>query len=69
MLDVNSLMTAFDNYVAAARKGGIGVPINYYLKPITRTQLAQMWMNKYYPDRLLAIQGDDTAAADAAAGQ
>ncbi|MBT9466141.1 hypothetical protein [Hydrogenophaga sp.] len=69
VLDVNSLMTAFDNYVTAARKGGIGVPINYYLKPITRTQLAQLWMNKYYPDRLLAIQGDDTAAADAAASQ
>ncbi|MBA4213188.1 MAG: hypothetical protein C0449_08915 [Polaromonas sp.] len=59
----NSLMTAFDNYVDAARKGGIGVPINYYLKPITRTQLAQMWMSKYYPDKFLAIQGDDSAAA------
>lgn len=69
VLDINSLMTAFDNYVTAARKGGIGVPINYYLKPITHTQLAQMWMNKYYPDRLLAIQGDDSAAADAAGSQ
>ncbi|QHE76531.1 hypothetical protein [Hydrogenophaga sp. PBL-H3] len=69
VLDVNSLMTAFDNYVEAARKGGIGVPINYYLKPITRTQLAQMWMTKYYPDKFLAIQGDDSAAADATTTQ
>ena len=69
VLDVNSLMTAFDNYVTAARKGGIGVPINYYTKPITRTQLAQMWMSKYYPDKFLAIQGDDSAAAAAATPQ
>ena len=69
VLDVNSLMTAFNNYVEAARKGGIGVPINYYLKPITRTQLAQMWMSKYYPDKFLAIQGDDSAAAEATAQQ
>ncbi len=69
VLDVNSLMTAFNNYVEAARKGGIGVPINYYLKPITRTQLAQMWMSKYYPDKFLAIQGDDSAAAETATQQ
>ncbi len=69
VLDVNSLMTAFNNYVEAARKGGIGVPINYYLKPITRTQLAQMWVSKYYPDKFLAIQGDDSTAAAAAASQ
>ena len=69
VLDINSLMTAFDNYVEAARKGGIGVPINYYLKPITRTQLAQMWMTKYYPDKFLAVQGDDSVAAEANASQ
>lgn len=69
VLDVNSLMTAFNNYVEAARKGGIGVPINYYLRPITRTQLAQMWMTKYYPDKFLAIQGDDSAVAEATAQQ
>jgi hypothetical protein len=37
----------------------IGVPINYHLKPITRTQLAQMWVSKYYPNKYLDIQGDD----------
>ncbi|MDP1686125.1 hypothetical protein [Hydrogenophaga sp.] len=69
VLDVNSLMTAFDNYVTAARAGGIGVPINYYLKPITRTQLAQMWMTKYYPDRFLEIEGDDSKVAPPVAAQ
>lgn len=69
MLNIDSLMTAFDNYVEKARAGGIGVPINYYLKPITRTQLAQMWMSKYYPDRFLAVDGDDSKAAAQAPAQ
>lgn len=68
MLNIDSLMTAFDNYVERARAGGIGVPINYYLKSITRSQLAQMWMAKYYPDRFLMISGDDSAAAAANPG-
>jgi hypothetical protein len=36
------------------------VPINYYLKPITKAQLAQMWVAKYYPGKYLAISGDDS---------
>ncbi|MGQ2924044.1 MAG: hypothetical protein ACT6SF_18690 [Hydrogenophaga sp.] len=68
MLNIDSLLTAFDNYVERARAGGIGVPINYYLKPITRNQLAQMWMSKYYPGRYLAISGDDSASVAANPG-
>jgi hypothetical protein len=68
MLNIDSLLTAFENYVERAKAGGIGVPINYYLKPITRTQLAQMWMTKYYPDRYLAVSGDDSAFAAANPG-
>ena len=37
----------------------IGVPINFYLKPVTRVQLAQMWVSKYYPGKFIGIQGDD----------
>lgn len=59
VLDVNSMMTAFEDYVNKAIAGNIGVPINYYLKPITRAQLAQMWVAKYYPGEYLAISGDD----------
>jgi hypothetical protein len=45
--------------VNATLESCIGVPINYHLKPITRTQLAQMWVSKYYPNKYLDIQGDD----------
>lgn len=64
MLDVASMMVAFEDYVKAASGADpsvkIGLPINYYTKPITRTQLAQMWVAKYYPNKYLGVSGDDT---------
>ncbi len=63
MLDISSMVVAFEDYVntatAVTLETPIGVPINYYLKPITRTQLAQMWVSKYYPNKYVDIQGDD----------
>lgn len=60
MLDINSMMDAMDDYIAKALAGNIGVPINYYLKPITKSQLAEMWIAKYYPGRYLTVSGDDS---------
>lgn len=60
MLDINSLMTAFEDYLDKVLAGNAGVPINYYLKPITASQLAQMWVNKYFPGEFLVSAGDDT---------
>ncbi|QDQ28378.1 hypothetical protein FNU76_19595 [Chitinimonas arctica] len=68
MLDVNSLMTAFEDYVTRAIAGDIGVPINYYVKNLSRAQLAQMWVAKYFPDRYLTISGDDTGAGGGKSG-
>ncbi len=62
MLDTDSLMTAFEDYVNKALAGNLGVPINFYIKSITRAQLAQMWVAKYYPNQYLMIQGDDEPA-------
>ena len=59
MLDVNSLMTAFEDYVEKALAGNLGVPINFYLKSITKSQLAQLWVAKYFP-QYTAIGGDDS---------
>lgn len=60
MLDVTSMMKAMEDYINKCIAGNIGVPINYYLKPITKSQLAQMWMAKYYPNKYLSISGDDS---------
>jgi hypothetical protein len=61
MLDINSLMTAFTDFVSKASTN-VGVPINYYLKPITANQLAQMWISKYIPGEYVTSAGDDTDA-------
>lgn len=65
ILDINSMMDAMDDYIQKALAGNIGVPINYYLKPITKSELAQMWVAKYYPGRYLNIAGDDSGGGPA----
>lgn len=55
ILDINSLMTALEDYIDKALNGQLGMPINYYLKPITKSQLTQMWVNKYFPNKFLKI--------------
>ncbi|KAF5676584.1 hypothetical protein FHETE_2080 [Fusarium heterosporum] len=49
VLDVNSMMTALEDYLKKATEGVTGVPINYYLKDIDQNMLAQIWLAKYYP--------------------
>ncbi len=53
IIDTNSMMTAMDDYVQKCIEGGenLGVPINYYLKPITQSMIAHSWMKKYYPNK------------------
>lgn len=55
IIDINSMMTALDDYIQKAMDGELGMPINYYLKPITKSQLAQMWVDKYFPDKFLKV--------------
>jgi len=51
MLDVNSLMSSFDNYLTAIsnKETKTGVPISFYLKKLTKSSIEKMWLNKYYP--------------------
>ena len=50
IINVNSLMTAFDDYVAKVSGGGIqGVPINFMLKEITRGAIVKSWLKKFSP--------------------
>ena len=59
VLDTNSMMTALEDYITKALEGQLGMPINYYLKPITKSLLARMWVNKYFPDKFLKTQTDE----------
>ena len=53
IIDTNSMMTALEDYVNKCIAGGdnLGVPINYYLKPITQSEIAHAWTAKYYPNK------------------
>ncbi|WP_444931569.1 hypothetical protein ACJJIF_07290 [Microbulbifer sp. SSSA002] len=59
MLDIDTLMTAFTYYVDQAAAGEAGVPINFFIKPINRRQLAEMWVAKHIPGRYITSDGDD----------
>ncbi len=59
VLDTNSMMNAMEDYISNAPKGKINVPINYYLKSITKSELAQMWIHKYFPDQFLKTHTDE----------
>lgn len=50
VLDTNSMMVAFDDYIQKAIEGECGVPIKFLLKPITKRQIAKAWVDKYYPN-------------------
>jgi hypothetical protein len=68
VIDTNSMMTAFEKYVTDLKAGVLsGVPINFWLKPITKYQLAMMWVNKYFPGKFRGYSGDDSAAPKGAA--
>ena len=53
IIDLNSMMTAMDDYIQRCVSGGdnLGVPINYFLKPITKGMIARAWLAKYYPNK------------------
>ncbi|MBT3231220.1 MAG: hypothetical protein HN356_00250 [Calditrichaeota bacterium] len=60
VIDTNSMMTAFDDYVQKAIAGECGIPINFFLKPITSKQLAKAWLYKFSPLSALGVSsGDD----------
>ncbi len=68
MIDTNSMMTAVEDYINKCIAGNIGVPINFYLKPITKSQLAQMWLRKYYPKYNNPGSGDDSGSGGSGGG-
>jgi len=66
IIDTNSMMTAMDDYIQKCIQGGnnLGVPVNYYLKPITQSMIARAWMAKYYPNKFNQAGAADDSAAD-----
>ena len=68
ILDVTSLMKAFEDYIKKASEGSAGVPINYYLTKFTKSEIARMRDAKYYSKKYLSMtkidDGQKTITAD-----
>ena len=67
IIDINSMMTAMDDYIKKCIQGGdnVGVPINYFLKPITAGMIARAWLAKYFPNKYnQAGSVDDSKESD-----
>lgn len=66
IIDINSMMTAMDDYIqkCVEADNNVGVPINYYLKPVTKSMITRAWLAKYFPNRAnLAGSIDDSEPA------
>jgi hypothetical protein len=50
VLDVNSLMGAFENYLAAIQKEGAGVPTGFHLRAIGKPEIAKLWLQRNFGD-------------------
>ena len=46
--DVNSLIDAFENFVKDNNPNK-GIPIGFYLKQVSKEDIEELWINKYYP--------------------
>ena len=52
IIDTNSLLVALEDFINKAIEGKCGVPINYYIQPVTKRTIALAWMKAYYPNLL-----------------
>jgi hypothetical protein len=50
VLDVNSLMGAFENYLAAIHEEGAGVPTGFHLRAIGKREIARLWLKRNFAD-------------------
>lgn len=51
-LDLNSMMIAFENYIEdiKAKDSAVGVPIGFQIRRITAPNVAQLLLDKYFPE-------------------
>ena len=52
IININSMMTAMDDYIdkCVSSDENVGIPINYFLKPLNRSGIIRSWLNHYYPN-------------------
>jgi hypothetical protein len=71
IIDVNSMMDAMQDYIDRCVNNdntNVGVPVNYYLKPVTQSMIARAWLAKYYPNRYNRAGAADDSNPGSSAG-
>lgn len=58
VLDINSLVKAFENFISAINNEGAGVPIGFYTKALNKAQLAKLWISRFFPPQPKTEQGE-----------
>lgn len=49
VVDLNTLMNAFDNYIAQVSDiKSVGIPISFFFRKISRSHIARLWLDKYF---------------------
>lgn len=70
IIDTNSMMNAFTDYIKKAQEGNCGIPVNFYIKKIDKGLVARTYINVFYPtgvtDGMSASMGAIGASADRA---
>ncbi len=60
VVDVNTLMNAFDNYITQVSDvTSVGIPISFFFKKISKSRIARLWLDKYFA--LAKAKGDPAA--------
>mmetsp|Transcript_28501 Transcript_28501/g.43555 ORF Transcript_28501/g.43555 Transcript_28501/m.43555 type:complete len:481 (+) Transcript_28501:94-1536(+) len=50
VIDMNSMFTAFSDYVEKAAKGDCGVPTTFYIKSVRKSDVAKCYIKRFYPN-------------------
>lgn len=67
IVDLTTLMNAFDNYIAqASSEASVGIPISFFFKKISKAHIARLWLDKYFA---MTKSKGDPATPKAAAGK
>eukprot|EP00547_Thalassionema_nitzschioides_P015818 CAMPEP_0194241402 /NCGR_PEP_ID=MMETSP0158-20130606/7279_1 /TAXON_ID=33649 /ORGANISM="Thalassionema nitzschioides, Strain L26-B" /LENGTH=228 /DNA_ID=CAMNT_0038976283 /DNA_START=1 /DNA_END=687 /DNA_ORIENTATION=- len=53
VIDTESMFEAFSNYIEKAAVGDAGVPVNFYLKAVSKADVAKCYINEFYPNGFL----------------
>jgi len=50
IIDTNSMMEAFKDYVAKAMAGDCGIPATYFMKDLHKPDIAKIYIRRFYPN-------------------